>query len=172
METDAAASAFSDDQVRIVDFPATPVAILEHRGDPALIGDTIRRFIAWRKQAGLPPKVSATFNILHCDPETTPPEEYRLSLCAALPPKISGSAVSDEGGIGVVAGLIPAGRCAALRLLGSSDDLKPAVSFLYADWLPRSGAARRDFPIFVQRLSFFPEVPENEAVTDIFLPLQ
>jgi AraC family transcriptional regulator len=165
------AASFSDAQVRIVDFAATPVAILEHRGDPALIGDTIRRFIAWRKQAGLPPKVSATFNILHCDPETTPPEEYRLGLCAALPPNRA-SVSDDDGGIGIVAGLIPAGRCAALRLVGSSDNLKPAVSFLYADWLPRSGAELRDFPIFVQRLSFFPEVPENEAVTDIFLPLQ
>ena len=155
----------TDDQVRIVDFPATSVAIMEHHGDPAQIGDTIRRFIAWRKQTGLPPKVSATFNILYADPENTTPQAYRLDLCAAterVPP-------NDAG---VVVGLIPAGRCAVLRLTGSSDNLRPAISFLYADWLPRSGEELRDFPIYAQRVSFFPDVPEYEAITDIFLPLQ
>ncbi|HEY0524606.1 MAG TPA: GyrI-like domain-containing protein, partial [Stellaceae bacterium] len=151
----------------IVDVPATPVAVLQHRGDPALVGDTIRRFIAWRKQAGLPPAVSATFNILHSDPETAAPEECRLDLCAA-----TGERAVPPNDAGVVAGLIPAGRCAVLRVSGSSDELRPAVSFLYADWLPRSGEEPRDFPIYVQRVSFFPDVPENEAVTDVFLPLR
>jgi hypothetical protein len=30
----------------------------------------------------------------------------------------------------------------------------------------------RDFPIYCQRLSFFPEVPEHEAVAELFLPLK
>ena len=157
---------FGDDRVTIVAFPATPVAILEHRGDPALIGDSVRRFITWRKRAGLPPGKSATFNILHDDPEETAPEEYRLSLCAAtehpVPP-------NEDG---VVAGCLPAGRCAVLRLSGSGDDLGPAIAFLCADWLPRSGEKLRSFPIFAQRVSFFPDVSENEAITDIFLPLR
>jgi AraC family transcriptional regulator len=29
-----------------------------------------------------------------------------------------------------------------------------------------------DFPIYCQRLSFFPEVPEHEAVAELFLPLK
>jgi AraC family transcriptional regulator len=159
-------SDFTDDQVRIIEVPATPVAIMSHRGHPARIGDTIRRFIAWRKAAGLPPKVSATFNILHNDPETTQPEEYRFDLCAAVTRPVP---AEDEA---VQNGLIPAGRCAVLRLTGASDDLKPAVSFLYRDWLPRSGEDLRDFPIYAQRVSFFPDVAESEAITDIFLPLK
>src|SRR6201991_4653120 len=35
--------------VTIREVPPTPVAILEHRGDRATLGDTIARFIAWRK---------------------------------------------------------------------------------------------------------------------------
>ena len=35
-----------------------------------------------------------------------------------------------------------------------------------------TGAELRDFPVFFQRVSFFPEVPANEAVTDVFLPLR
>ena len=99
--------AFTDDQVRIVDFPATPVAVMEHRGDPALIGDTLRRFIAWRKAAGLGPRTSATFNIFHSAPDAV--ETYRLDLCAA-----TGRAVEPNGD-GVIEGVIPAGRCAVLR---------------------------------------------------------
>lgn len=156
---------FTDDEVRIVDFPATPVAVMEHRGDPGLIGDTVRRFIAWRREAGLPPKASATFNIFHDDPDETPAGEHRLGLCAATRRSIGPNAH------GVVANEIPAGPCAVLRQTGSSDDLRPAISYLYREWLPRSGREPRDFPIFAQRVTLFPDVPEHEAITDVFLPL-
>lgn len=156
--------AFTDDQVRIVDFPATPVGLIEHRGDPALIGDTIRRFIAWRKEAGLSPNRSATFNILYEEPDAVAASDYRIDICAA----VTEVAPNEHG---VFAGLIPAGRCAVLRTIGSPDDLKPGVSYLYAEWLPRSGEEPRDFPLYAERVHFYPDVPESEAVTDIFLPL-
>lgn len=156
---------FTDADIRILDFPATPVALLEHRGEPARIGDTIRRFIAWRRGAGLTPDRSATFNIFHDDPETVPTEGFRMDICCSA----ERVAPNDAG---VIEGLIPAGRCAMVRLTGSSDDLRPAASFLYADWLPRSGEELRDFPMFAQRVCFFPDVPESEAVTDVFLPLR
>ncbi len=54
----------------------------------------------------------------------------------------------------------------------SDDGLESAIRFLYAHWLPRSGKSVRDFPLFLQRLNFFPDVAENELVTDIYLPLQ
>jgi AraC family transcriptional regulator len=157
---------FSDTDVRIVDFPATPVAIMEHRGDPQKVGETIRRFIAWRKGAGLQPKGSATFNIFHCDPDDTPPDEFRMDICVATNDDIGPNAER------VAEGLIPAGRCAVLRLKGSSDDLRAASRYLYADWLPASGEEPRDFPFFVQRLTLVPDVPEQEALTDLFLPLR
>ena len=73
---------------------------------------------------------------------------------------------------GIISGVIPSGRCAVLRLTGSSDNLEPAVSFLYADWLPKSGEEIRDSPMYAQRVSFFPDVSDSEATTDIFLPLK
>ncbi len=154
-----------DPQVTIVDFPPTPVAVLAHRGDPALIGDSIRRFIAWRKAAGLPPSRSATFNILYGDPAETPPERFRLDLCAA-----TGRAV-EPNHAGVVAGLIPGGRRARLRHVGSDEGLGRAFAYLYGNWLPASGEAVGEAPLFLQRVRFFPDVPEHEAVVDIFLPL-
>ena len=33
------------------------------------------------------------------------------------------------------------------------------------------GEELRDFPLFMHRLKFFPDVPDGEAQTDIYLPL-
>ncbi len=73
---------------------------------------------------------------------------------------------------GVVAKAIPGGRCALLRHVGSEDTLAETIRYLYSHWLPRSGAEPRDFPLFLQPVTSFPEVPEHEAITDVFLPLQ
>lgn len=58
-----------------------------------------------------------------------------------------------------------------LRHIRSNDTLGETIKFLYAEWLPQSGEALRDFPIYLQRVKFFPDVSENEAITDVFLPL-
>ena len=157
-------TAHGPDDVTIVDFPETPVAVLEHRGDPARIGDTIRRFIEWRRQNDLPPSVSATYNLLY-GPEDVSPEDFRLDLCAATRGPVA------DNPQGVVQRAIPAGRCALLRHVGSEASLFGAVKYLYATWLPESGEEPRDFPLFLERVRFFPDVPEHEAVTDVYLPL-
>lgn len=54
---------FSPEDVMMRDVEPTPVAVMEHRGDPATIGATIQRFIARRRANHLPPKTSPTFNI-------------------------------------------------------------------------------------------------------------
>lgn len=154
------------ESVQIVDFKQTRVAAIEHRGDPRLIGDSIRKFIEWRKQNNLPPRVSATFNILFDDPAEIPAEDFRMDICAATERPIEANAY------GIIEKTIPGGRCAVLRHVGSDDTLGDSVRYLYAEWLPASGEDPGDFPLYVQRVRFFPDVPEHEAVTDIFLPLR
>lgn len=157
---------FTTDDVTIRDVLPTPVAIMEHRGDPATIGATIQRFIAWRKASGLIPKVSPTFNVFHSDPHMTAPADYRMDLCVGTDRPVAAHGERIE------AGVIPGGRCAVLRVAGNTDNLEPAALYLYRDWLPISGEEARDFPLYCQRLSFFPEVPEHEAVAELFLPLK
>jgi AraC family transcriptional regulator len=156
----------SFEDIRIVHFPETRIAVLEHRGDPQRIGDTVRRFIDWRKQNHLPPRLSATYNLLYDDPAAVAPEDFRMDICAATDKDIP----ANEHG--VIAKTIPVGRCAVLRHTGSDDTLPATVHLLYAEWLPQSGEELRDFPLFFQRVKFFPDVPEHEAVTDVFLPLE
>ena len=157
---------YTPNDVTIRDVDPTPVAIMEHTGDPATIGGTIQRFIAWRKATGLSPKTAPTFNVFHSDPRTTPPADFRMDLCVGTNRPI---AASTEN---VKSGTIPGGRCAVLRVFGNTDNLEPAALYLYRDWLPASGEEARDFPLYCQRITFFPEVPEHESVAELFLPLR
>ncbi|MEM9592350.1 MAG: AraC family transcriptional regulator [Pseudomonadota bacterium] len=157
---------FVSDNVTIRDVPTTQVAIMEHRGDPATLGATIQRFIAWRKAAGLHPKTSPTFNVWRSERHPASPADYRVDLCVGTDQPIAAN------GEQIKAGEIPGGRCAVLRVVGYTDNLDPAALYLYRDWLPTSGEETRDFPLYCQRLAFFPEVPEHEAVAELFLPLK
>lgn len=157
-------TAYSLADVNIVDVPEAPVAVLQHRGNPALVAEAIQKFIAWRRAVGLSAASSATYNVFHSDSDITPPDEFRLDICAATDRKI------ELNMQGVEAGVLPAGRCAVLRAIGA-ENVEPAIEFLYRDWLPASGEALRDFPLYCQRVSIVPMVAEHEAITDIFLPL-
>jgi AraC family transcriptional regulator len=144
-------------EVRCVDFPSTRVAALEHRGDLRTLGDSIRQFIAWRKQHRLGPSVSATYNLI---------DDQRFELCAAT------TRLIEPNPQGVIAKTIAGGRCAALRHRGADAALFETVRWLRERWLPTSGERLRAAPLVLQRLRLFPEVPEAEAVTDVFLPLE
>jgi AraC family transcriptional regulator len=160
-------SRYTYDDVTIRDVPPTPVAIMEHRGDRALLGATIERFIAWRSAAGLSPATSPTFTVYRSERTPANPADYGMDLCVGTDQPI---AADDDQ---MRAGVIPGGRCAVLRVDGSSHNLEPPALFLYRDWLPASGEEARDFPIYCRRqLRFSPDEPAHEAIAELFLPLK
>ena len=150
----------SQQRVDIVKFAPTRVACYEHRGPRWQLGQSIRKFVEWRQQNQLPRRVSATFNVFYDATDTC------IDLCAATEKDI------DTNAFGVVAKTIPGGRCAVLRHIGSDNTLGQSVAYLCGEWLEQSGEQLRDFPLFCERVDFFPDVPEDEAVTDIYLPLR
>ncbi len=156
---------FSCAQVEIRTTEPIRVAMLSHRGDPAGIGDTIARFIAWRKRNRLPPASYPTFNVFHDDPHATPPDLFRLDLCVGVDRTV------PADGEAIVESEIGGGRHAVLTVHGRGDDLEEPAWFLYRDWLPGSGEVLRDAPLFCRRLRLFPDVAEHEALTELFLPL-
>lgn len=157
---------FTADDVTIRDVPATPVAIMQHRGDPATLAATIQRFAAWRRATGLHPKTHPTFNVWRSERRPASPADYAVDLCVGTDRPIAAAGETIE------VSKIPGGRCAVLRVVGNTDNLEAAALFLYRDWLPASGEEARDFPIYCQRLSLFPDVPEHQAVAELFLPLK
>ena len=72
---------------------------------------------------------------------------------------------------GVVNKAIPGGRCAVVRHVGPRDNVS-AATWLYETWLPRSGEALRDFPIFFHYVNVGPTVQPHEMITDVYLPLR
>ena len=158
---------FTPDDVTIRDVPPTPVAMLEHRGDRAKLGDTRERFIAWRRAAGLSPETNPTFMVFRSERLPANPADYSMDLCVGTDRPVE---PNDQQ---MKAGVIPGGRCAVLRYPGNTNNLEPAALYLYGDWLPASGEEARDFPVYCQRrLSFMPEVSAHEVVVELFLPLK
>lgn len=153
-----------DEEVALVHFPGARVAVLEHRGDPRNISRSVQKFVVWRRRAGLVPPGSATFNVFVTAPDVDP-GNFHMDLCAG----VEGDVATDDPDILMKS--IPAGRCARLRHMGDECGLHAAIHRLVREWLPGSGEQPGRFPLFLQRLTFGPDVSPNQAVTDIYLPL-
>lgn len=152
--------------VTIVDFSETTIAVLEHRGSPSLIMESVRNFIDWRKQSGLSPVASSrTFGIAYDDPAVTPAESFRFDVCGEVKQPVPANSQ------GAVNKRIPGGRYAVVRHIGSTDRISDSVYYLYREWLPESGEELREFPLFFHYIKRVPETPEHEQVTDVYLPL-
>jgi AraC family transcriptional regulator len=152
-------------EVRIVDFPETKVAAVEHLGPPELEHDTAKRLIQWRIQNRLSPDRHRSYGVHYTDPRSTPPFDHRVDFCVSVDQDV---APNPQG---VVNKIIPGGRCAVARHLGSRAHNAAAV-YLYEVWLPTSGEALGDFPIFFHYVNVGPHVQEQDMVTDVYLPLK
>lgn len=151
-------------EVRIVDFPETKVAVLEHHGPPELEHQTARRLVAWRLQERLSPDRHRNYGIHYTDPRTTPPDQHRVDFCVSVDADV---APNPEG---VITKVIPRGRCAVARHIGSRAHVS-AAEYLYDVWLRESGETLRDFPIFFHYVNVGPALQEHELITDVYLPL-
>jgi len=160
-------TSYTHDDVTIREVAETPVAVLEHRGDRAGLPDTIEKFIRWRKEKGLSPANSSTFNVFRSERTPANPADYSMDLCVSTDMPIAADDPVMKPGV------IPGGRCAVLKVEAASHNLEPAALFLYRDWLPQSGEEARDFSIYCQRhLKFQPEGPVHEVMAELFLPLK
>jgi AraC family transcriptional regulator len=152
--------------VKIVELPAQHIAYLEHSGDPSRVLETAARFIEWRQSSGLSPVDKAnTYGIPNGDPKTMAATEFRFQICGTV------TAPIPANDLGVQNGSIPAGRYALLRHPGSHDAMDASIYAFFRDWLPQSGEALREEPLFFHYLNFVHQVDECDLQTDIYLPL-
>ncbi len=151
-------------QVEIVDFPATLLAAVEHRGAESQSYASTQKLIAWRQANGIRPGMGNTYGVHYTDHLSVLPEDYRLDICVSVDKPVA------DNPHGVVSKTIPAGRCAKVRNVGSRHEMA-APRYLYESWLPQSGEKLRDFPIFFHYVNVGPGVKEHEMITDIYLPL-
>lgn len=151
--------------IELRQLPDINLAILEHKGPEYLLGKTIQEFIAWRKQNQLPPSRNRTFNLIYEDPASVAADDFRMQLAV----EIKGDYPKEMGRL--LACTIPKGTYVSLLHRGNDQGLEAAVQYLYKDWLSASNYELRDFPLLFERVTFFPDVPEHQAETRIYLPL-
>jgi AraC family transcriptional regulator len=153
--------------VEIVDFAEEKVAVLEHVGPPTTLMTSVTKFIEWRKSSKLSPEATSnTYGVPYTDPDKVDADRFRFDICGTIRSDV------PDNEQGVVTGKIPGGRCARTRHHGSTDAIADTVRRLYAEWLPQSNEALRDFPCFFHYIDRMPRVSEHEQVTDIYLPLK
>lgn len=142
--------------------PARRLAVVEHRGDPAKMGESVNKLIAWSKAQpmNLKPKPGEAFGFGYDDPNTTPADEFRYDLAITVPEnlKVTGDVVERR---------LPAGRYAVAMHKGSRDTLDKTVYGIYRDWLPTSGEELGDLPCIFCYYNFEHEVAETELLTEV-----
>lgn len=153
--------------VRIVDFKETKIAVLEHRGPVDLLNNSVATFIEWRKSGNYSPVGSSlTIGIVYDNPDATEPDKFRFDICGSVTSEVPANPQ------GVINKVIPGGRCAVVRHFGAHERIGETIYPLYRDWLPQSGEELRDFPLYFHYLNLFPETPECDLKTDVYLPLR
>ena len=145
---------------------AVPLAVMRHEGSPTGLPGTIQRFIAWRKANKLPPPRFRTFNLLYDDPRNVAPHAFRFDLCCEVPPHIN---IADHEEVSFKT--LPQGRFACVTVSGSDNNLEPAIEWLYSNWLVNSDYQPADFPLIIERRTFYPDVSGDDVKTDILLAL-
>lgn len=153
-------------RVELIQFPTLSLAVLPHRGAPDQLGNSLLDFINWRKQRGLSPDKTRTFNIAYTPLDIEPQTDFRLDLAIELSHQTPLDHPKMERGT------LLGGLCARIIHIGDDEGLEPAVLYLYGPWLNENGYALRDSPLFLERKTFYPAVPLHQRETHIYLPLQ
>ena len=154
--------------VEIRNMPKTRLAVVEHRGDPGLVGESVGKLIAWAKAQtiNLKPKPGDAFGFGYDDPNTTPAADFRMDLGIKIPENLK----LDQGI--VVEKYLPAGRYAVVMHKGPKNNLGDTIYPMYREWLPASGEQLGDLPCVFCYYNFDYEVAETEALTECWLLLK
>lgn len=141
------------------------LAVIEHRGDPNLMIDSVSKLASWAKEKSIPFKPGAAFAIVYDDPKSTPADKFRIDFGIKIPMSLKIQGV-------VVEKYLPAGRYAVAMHHGSRDNIGDTVYSLYRDWLPNTDEELGDFPCVFCYLNFEHEVAETEQLTECWLLLK
>ena len=143
-------------------------AVVEHRGDPNLLGQSVNKLISWAKgqTVDLKPNPGQTFGYAYDDPGTTEPEAFRFDLALTIPEslKLKGDEVQERW--------LPAGRYAVATHKGSRATIADTIYQVFRDWLPNSNESLGELPCLFCYKNFDNEVAETELITECWFLLK
>ena len=151
--------------VTIREIPALRLAAINHTGAYMKIGSCFDRLLVWAKPRQIMGPDSRMIGIYYDDPGTVAEGALRSQAAMTIP-----SDFVPDGEVELVE--LPGGRGAVIRHTGPYAELERAYSWLYRDWLPTSGETPADTPPYEDYLNDPREVPPNDLVTEIIIPLQ
>lgn len=153
--------------VVIKNMHARRLAVLEHRGDPRMVGESVSKLISWAKSqpVNLKPKPGEAFAFAYDDPTLTPAVDFRFDLGITIPEQL---VLKGE----VIEKRLPSGRYAVTMHKGSRDQIGDTIYALYRDWLPNSGEELADLPCIFCYYNFDHEVADTELLTECWLLLK
>lgn len=144
--------------------PARRLAMLAHQGPYEEIGRSFEAFGAICQSRSLWPHLGPMMAIYLDSPETVPAHELRSFAGAAW----TGNGMPE----GLAEQHLPGGKTAVLTCKGPYSGISPAYDTLFGNWLPQSGEEPGDTPCFEIYLNNPREVPPEELLTEICLPLK
>lgn len=153
-------------EVRIVTFPETKVASITHLGSPETEHVTVRKLVAWKLEHRLVDPVKHRHYGLHyTDTGSVEPQEHRVDFCLSIDGDVA------DNSQGIMLKTIPSMRCACARDVGSRLNNR-AAAYLYETWLTASGEELSGYPIIFHYVNVGPNVKDEEAITDVYMPLK
>lgn len=152
-------------EVTIRNYEPLHVVALRHKGDYTLIGGTFDQLCAWAAGKGLLNGPARSFGIYYDDPESKPVAELLSDACLTVP-----AGFKPEAPFAVTQ--TPGGRCALMIHIGPYAELHKAYTWLYTEWLPKSGEEPGDQPPFEEYLNDPRDTPPAQLQTAICIPLQ
>lgn len=152
------------DEVQVRHFDSQLVAFVRHVGPYQSVGPSFEVLMGWAATAGLLGPNTRTLGICHDDPDVVEHEKLRYDCCLCLdhPCETSGPIQLQT---------MAGGPCAVLPVKGSYNQLPDAYRWFYGCWLPASGRTLRDQPSFELFLTSCQNTPEDQWMTEIYLPL-
>lgn len=144
------------------------LAVVEHRGDPNYVAQSVNKLIDWAKAQPviLKPSPGDSFGFGYDDPNNTVPEDLRFDLALTVPESLT---LDDKD---ITERHLPAGRYAVATHKGSRNNLGDTIYPILREWLPSSGETLADFPCLFCYHNFDYEVAETELITEVWLLLE
>ncbi|MDJ1158492.1 GyrI-like domain-containing protein [Chelatococcus sp. SYSU_G07232] len=146
----------------ILNMPPLRLAVIRHVGSYAEVGPAFDRILAWATGRGMAHPTAV--GVYYDNPAEVPVAALRADAGVVVPAEMTGV---DEVGIVTLA----AGRYARMSHRGPYTQLGQAYEWFYRDWLPASGESLACGPAYEIYRNSPREVPQQELLTDIHMPL-
>lgn len=151
--------------VEVKEIEPIRVAYARHVGPYHECGKAWEKICLWAGPKGYFQPGAQFIGLCYDDPDVTPPEKIRYDACITVD-----EACRPDGQIGVQT--IEGGLYAMATHHGSYSRLNDTYAALCGRWIPQEGYEIRSLPSFEIYLNDPNSTPEDELLTDVYVPIE